>query len=74
ALRWPDLNAAPGPGEIAVAGHVVESRGTVHLRGQTWSAAWPAGTVQPGQRVRVVERKGLILVVEPLDECPPPVE
>jgi membrane protein implicated in regulation of membrane protease activity len=43
----------------------VDDTGTVHLAGQTWSAEWPAGTVSPGQRVRVVGRRGLKLVVEP---------
>lgn len=70
-LRQPQVNDLPGAGEVGIAGQVVDARGTVHLRGQTWSAEWPPGTVQPGERVRVVGRRGLRLLVEPLPEGPP---
>jgi membrane-bound serine protease (ClpP class) len=65
SLRQPHAHAPPAIGEVGVAGPVVDDTGTVHLAGQTWSAEWPAGTVSPGQRVRVVGRRGLKLVVEP---------
>jgi membrane-bound serine protease (ClpP class) len=70
ALRQPHANAPPRAGEVGIAGPVVDTTGTVHLGGQTWSAEWPAGAVTPGQRVRVVGRRGLRLIVEPVDEGP----
>jgi membrane-bound serine protease (ClpP class) len=70
SFRQPHANAPPAAGEVGVAGPVVDATGTVHLGGQTWSAEWPAGTVSPGQRVRVVGRNGLRLLVEPADGPP----
>jgi membrane-bound serine protease (ClpP class) len=70
--RQPPANAMPRDGETGIAGPMVDATGTVHLAGQTWSAEWAPGTVTPGQRVRVVGRKGLKLIVEPADEPPPP--
>ncbi|MDQ3699319.1 MAG: hypothetical protein M3442_00180 [Chloroflexota bacterium] len=78
------MNAPPEVGEVGIAGPGalptgvvstgVGAQGTVHLAGQTWSAEWLPGTVRPGERVRVVCRRGLRLIVEPLppnDEAPP---
>lgn len=58
-----------GPGGVTTGG---DAQGTVHVAGQTWSAEWPPGTVRPGERVRVVRRRGLRLVVEPLPQQSPP--
>ena len=70
--RQPPANALPQDGETGIAGPMVDATGTVSLGGQTWSAEWAPGTVTPGQRVRVVGRKGLKLIVEPADETAPP--
>jgi membrane-bound serine protease (ClpP class) len=70
--RQPPANAMPRDGETGIAGPMVEATGTVQLGGQTWSAEWARGAIAPGQRVRVVGRKGLKLIVEPADEPPPP--
>ena len=70
--RRPPANAMPRDGETGIAGPMVEATGTVQLGGQTWSAEWARGAITPGQRVRVVGRKGLKLIVEPADEPLPP--
>lgn len=55
---------------IGMEGVVVdwaETRGTVRVHGETWSATGPA-TVISGQRVRIAARDGLTLAVEPTAE------
>jgi membrane-bound ClpP family serine protease len=46
----------------------------VFLQGAWWTARAARGTLQPGQRVRVVEMDGLELVVEPEPEHEPKPE
>jgi membrane-bound ClpP family serine protease len=46
----------------------------VWLQGSWWTARAARGTLQPGQRVRVVEMDGLELVVEPEPEHEPEPE
>jgi membrane-bound serine protease (ClpP class) len=70
-LHRPHLNAPPAPGAVGIAGRVVDATGTVHVGGRTWTAEWPAGSVQPGEAVRVVGRRGLRLLVERSPEPPP---
>jgi len=54
-------------GREAVVRKDLNPKGIVHFEGQTWQASLASGgTVQAGQRVRIVELKGLMLIVEPL--------
>jgi membrane-bound serine protease (ClpP class) len=51
----------------------VRSSGEIHVRGELWQArqADPsAPPLEPGTRVRIKERQGLILLVEPVDASP----
>lgn len=41
------------------------TRGSVQVNGETWSAQ-ADHSLQPGARIRVVDRKGLVLTVEPI--------
>jgi membrane-bound serine protease (ClpP class) len=70
-VAWRSRRLAGTTGVDAIVG----SRGTVRsvegdeavvfLQGSWWTARAAAGTIRPGQRVRVVEMDGLRLVVEP---------
>lgn len=54
-------------GEQGRAMEPIEPTGKVRVRGEWWNARSQAGPIQEGQRVRVVERDGLTLTVEPVD-------
>jgi membrane-bound serine protease (ClpP class) len=54
-------------GATGIAHSSLDPDGTVHVAGQVWSAHLRAGRIDPGQPVRVVGRKGLVLEVEPAD-------
>jgi membrane-bound serine protease (ClpP class) len=53
-------------GATGVSSTSLDPEGTVRVGGQAWSAHLRDGRMEPGQRVRVVGRKGLILEVEPI--------
>ena len=57
----------PRAGDLAVAETALQPAGSVHLRGESWSAEAQSGTIQAGAPVRVVARQGLKLVVEPVE-------
>ena len=59
---WEELIGAPG---TALSGF--PGAGSVHLRGEVWSAR-SAQSIPRGAPVRVVGREGLVLLVEPLTE------
>ncbi len=52
-------------GATGVARSFLDPDGTVNVAGQVWSARLRSGRVEPGQPIRVLSRKGLILEVEP---------
>jgi membrane-bound serine protease (ClpP class) len=54
-------------GATGLSSTSLDPDGTVHVAGQMWSAHLRAGRMDPGQPVRVVGRKGLVLEVEPAD-------
>lgn len=73
---WRAHRRPPVSGEPAVVGQVgrVEAwqgeTGQVHVHGESWQAR-SAAALQVGQNVRVVARKDLALIVEPLPSPPP---
>ena len=79
-VAWRSRRLAGSTGVEAIVG----SRGTIRsvegdealvlLQGSWWTARAARGTLQPGQRVRVVEMDGLKLVVEPEPEPQPQPE
>ncbi len=63
----PAQTAMPLPGETGVAITALVPGGTVNVRGEAWSGRANAGTMESGQAIRVTERRGLTLIVEPVD-------
>lgn len=57
-------------GAIGETRTVVSNEGTVYVGGENWSAH-SAVTIPPNTRVRVLQRQGLILEVEPLNPPSP---
>jgi membrane-bound serine protease (ClpP class) len=57
-------------GEIGEARTAIIPDGTVYVGGEDWSAH-SRQPIQPNARVRVLERKGLVLEVEPVDHTEP---
>lgn len=56
-------------GRVAVVHSNLKPRGRVWFEGQTWYAEIPSGRKAPtGQKVRIVGRDGLTLLVEPLED------
>lgn len=56
-------------GQTATVHRDLNPRGRIWFEGQTWFAEAPAGKeVLAGQKVRILELRGLTLLVEPLDE------
>ncbi len=43
--------------------------GRVRFQGASWQAISRDGSIQKGERAKVVSRDGLVLIVEPLNEC-----
>jgi membrane-bound serine protease (ClpP class) len=70
-LRSRSAKVVTGSEEMVGAlGEVVESDGkTYHIlcHGETWRATSET-TLEVGQKVRVAERRGLILLVKPIEE------
>ena len=63
--RLPPINSLQDlVGARGVARTPLSPDGVVHVNGQTWSAHTRGATVAPGEPVRVVARRGLILDVE----------
>ena len=56
----------PLPGETGVAITALAPGGTVSVRGEAWSGRAIAGTMERGQAIRVADRQGLTLIVEPV--------
>ncbi len=54
-------------GQVGEARTAIAPQGTIYVAGETWSARSRV-PIPAGQKVRVVERQGLTLIVEP---CPP---
>ncbi|MGN6358883.1 MAG: NfeD family protein, partial [Thermomicrobiales bacterium] len=65
--RPPIVAWSPQPGALGVASTALAPEGVVQVGGQSWSARLLAGTLAPGQPVRVLSRKGLTLEVAPTD-------
>jgi membrane protein implicated in regulation of membrane protease activity len=55
----------PRPGQIAVVRKALSPDGKVRLQGALWNARLDddAGVAEPGEPVRVVETRGLLLIV-----------
>ena len=62
----PARTAMPLPGETGVAITALAPGGTVSVRGEAWSGRAIAGTMESGQAIRVTDRRGLTLIVEPV--------
>jgi membrane-bound ClpP family serine protease len=56
-------------GAVGEARTVIETEGTVYVGGELWTAR-SQERIAPGERVRVVQREGLTLQVEPLKRDP----
>jgi membrane-bound serine protease (ClpP class) len=67
AGRAPITGSQRLSGATGVSSTSLDPDGTVHVAGQAWSAHLRDGHMDPGQCVRVVGRKGLVLEVEPAD-------
>lgn|SRR5690606_11969849 len=65
--RDSDASAYPAAGTPGVVLRRLDPKGAVRIRGERWSAvaAEGAAPVEPGERVRVVGREGMTLIVEP---------
>jgi membrane-bound serine protease (ClpP class) len=53
----------------------LDPKGQVRIRGEIWNATTPDGSIPARADVRVIGRKGLTLIVEPIrdgEEAPPP--
>ena len=53
-------------GSIGAAADDIEKSGTIILHGERWEAESLAGPIQKGQKVRVADRKGFKLFIEPI--------
>lgn len=55
----------PRPGQVAVVRKALSPEGKVRLEGALWNARLEddAGVAEPGEPVRVVETRGLLLIV-----------
>lgn len=62
----PARTAMPLPGETGVAITALMPDGTVSVRGEAWSGRAIAGTMESGKAIRVTDRRGLTLIVEPV--------
>ncbi len=68
ALHQPkQFNVERVVGQVGVTRTPVHHSGTVYVDGELWSARSPTPLPQ-GIRVRVIQREGLVLWVEPVDE------
>lgn len=65
-VRRPAQTAMPLPGETGFVITALAPGGTVSVRGEAWSGRAIAGTMESGQAIRVTDRRGLTLIVEPL--------
>jgi membrane-bound serine protease (ClpP class) len=54
-------------GQVGVARTQIFTEGTVYVRGEEWSA-FSVQPIQSGTKVRVIERNGLMLKVEPAEQ------
>jgi membrane-bound serine protease (ClpP class) len=79
-VAWRSRHLAGTTGADAIVGSrgtirsVEEDEALVLLQGSWWTARAARGTLEPGQRVRVVEMDGLKLVVEPDPDAEPHME
>jgi membrane protein implicated in regulation of membrane protease activity len=79
----PETSTKQGDEDVAAFGQLVEVTedvvevgqepvtGRVRFQGTSWPAVAANGTIQKGQRARLVYRENLAWVVEPVDELPP---
>jgi membrane-bound serine protease (ClpP class) len=65
--RGPITGSQRLSGATGVSSTSLDPDGTVRVGGQAWSAHLRDGRIAPGQQIRVVGRKGLVLQVEPID-------
>lgn len=57
-------------GKVGTTLDLLEPRGRVRIERENWSASSTGDPIPPGSRVRIVEVKGLLLLVEPAPEQP----
>ena len=70
--RQPSPSASPLIGAVGIATADLAPRGTVQVRDEAWTAETEDGIlIKTGERVRVIEVKGLILTVARADEQAP---
>jgi len=65
--RRPDIDLSRLPGMIGEASTNIHREGSVYVNGEEWSA-WSNAPIVAGTRVRVIQRQGLTLEVEPVEE------
>lgn len=76
---WPAYEEQPDDGRFSLIGHVgvtrerLALRGYIRIKGTLWRAKLAQGfrEVQAGSQVRVTERNGLTLTVQPLEKNTP---
>jgi membrane-bound serine protease (ClpP class) len=62
----PSIDISHVVGKVAEVRTVLDPQGSVYALGELWTARSDT-RVKPGERVRVIGREGLILVVEPVE-------
>jgi membrane-bound serine protease (ClpP class) len=63
----PSMNLDDLIGQKALALTEIHTEGTIYLNGENWSAR-SKEPIAVGSELRIISRKGLIMLVEPLDE------
>lgn len=62
----PNLDPSNVLGQVGDVRTALDPTGSIHVAGELWTAR-AQEPIQPGEKVRVVERDGLLLIVEPLE-------
>jgi membrane-bound ClpP family serine protease len=57
-------------GKVGTALDLLEPRGRVRIERENWSASSTGDPIPAGSQVRIVDVKGLLLLVEPATEQP----
>jgi membrane-bound serine protease (ClpP class) len=54
-------------GEIGEVRTALDPTGSIYVAGELWTAR-SEKVLEPGEKVKVLDREGLLLIVEPVDE------
>jgi membrane-bound serine protease (ClpP class) len=63
----PSLDPSNVLGEIGEVRTALDPTGSIHVAGELWTAR-SEKVLEPGEKVKVLDREGLLLIVEPVDE------